>query len=222
MKKVQKIKLSEVDRIVMNSYRSVMEGLSDFLGEGFELILHSLEDFDSSVVNVIHGHHSGRRIGAAISDTALSMLVKIESEHLNGYISYDAVNRQGIPLRCSTIIIYGENHRAIGILAINFYMNTPVSDLFPVFAAAKHPLDSLIQNDALGDGGAAIQSAYDEAYLIVSRNDSITPSLRNKEIISILNNQGVFNRKDSVSKVAQLLSVSKNTVYMHLRSLKDK
>lgn len=222
MKKVQKIKLTDVDRIVMNSYRSVMEGLSDFLGEGFELILHSLEDFDSSVVNIIHGHHSGRRIGAPISDIALSMLVKIESEHLSGYISYDAVSRQGVPLRCSTIVIYGEDHRPIGILAINFYMNTPVSNLFPVFAAAKHPLDNIIQNDVLGDSDQAIQTAYDEAYLIVSRNDSITPSLRNKEIISILNNQGVFNRKDSVSKVASLLGVSKNTVYMHLRSLKER
>ena len=39
-------------------------------------------------------------------------------------------------------------------------------------------------------------------------------------IIEILYQQGVFNMKNAVEHVAELLEISKNTVYLHLRSVK--
>ncbi|MFV0379301.1 MAG: transcriptional regulator [Anaerorhabdus sp.] len=223
MKEVKKIKLTDIDRIILNSHRSVMVGLADFLGRGCEILLNSLEDFDNSIINIINGHLSGRRIGDPITDMALSMLVKVESEHLNGYISYEAVSKKGAPLRCSTLVIYGENHRPIGLLCINFYMNTPASDIFPLFKILNQPMDAPIRNDAFADDvEKVLQTMYDQAYLVVSRDESIPASLRNKEIITILYNQGLFNMKDSVIQLAQVMGVSKNTVYMHLRSIKGK
>ena len=44
---------------------------------------------------------------------------------------------------------------------------------------------------------------------------------RNKEIIRLVHEQGIFKMKNAVPKVAQELGVSKNTVYLHLRSLKN-
>ncbi len=222
MKKVQNIVLSEMDRIILNSYRYVIKGLADFYGDGFEIILHSLEDLENSVISIMNGHLSGRKIGAPVSDAAISILVKIESDNLEGHMSYDAISKCGVPMRCSTMVIYGENHRAIGLLSINFYMNTPVSNMFPMFKI-KTEVESLIRPDSLSsdDVDKTIQIAFEEAYLVVYRNDSILPSQRNKEIIEILFNQGIFNMKDSVQKIANLLGISKNTVYMHIRTIKD-
>ena len=45
---------------------------------------------------------------------------------------------------------------------------------------------------------------------------------KKREIISILDEQGIFQFKDSVMQVAELLTVSKNTVYLHLRNLHKK
>ena len=47
------------------------------------------------------------------------------------------------------------------------------------------------------------------------------PSLRNREIIAILNDGGIFQIKESVALVAQALSISKGTVYLHLRTLRE-
>ena len=45
--------------------------------------------------------------------------------------------------------------------------------------------------------------------------------LRYEEIIRLVHEQGIFKMKNAVPKVAQELGVSKNTVYLHLRSLKN-
>ena len=53
------IKLTNTDRIILNSYRTFLDGLADYLGIGFEFVLHSLEDCEQSVIKIINGHHTG-------------------------------------------------------------------------------------------------------------------------------------------------------------------
>jgi len=50
---------------------------------------------------------------------------------------------------------------------------------------------------------------------------SVSPQNKNKEIIIQLYQRGIFNIKDAVLKVASLLGISKNTVYLHIRNLKE-
>ena len=37
------ITLTETDRQILQSYRNVVAGLENYLGEGYEIVLHSLE-----------------------------------------------------------------------------------------------------------------------------------------------------------------------------------
>ena len=50
-------------------------------------------------------------------------------------------------------------------------------------------------------------------------NSNIPAVNKNKELIRILYEEGIFRIKDSVVEVANALSISKNTVYLHLRSI---
>ena len=72
------VKLTETDREILKSYSTMLEGLSMYLGEGYELVLHSLEDYSSSAVKVIHGLHTGRTEGAPLTDLALDLLEKMQ------------------------------------------------------------------------------------------------------------------------------------------------
>lgn len=64
----------------------------------------------------------------------------------------------------------------------------------------------------------SLKEASDQVY-----NDrSIATSNKNKEIIAILNDKGIFNFKDSVVKIADMMGISKNTVYMHIRNIAKK
>ena len=50
-------------------------------------------------------------------------------------------------------------------------------------------------------------------------DEAIAPSLKNRAIVSELYEKGIFSLKDSVVRIAQLLGISRNTVYLHLRNL---
>ena len=55
----------------------------------------------------------------------------------------------------------------------------------------------------------------------VYANRSILSSNRNKEIIAILHDRDIFRLKNAVSKVSEMLGISRNTVYLHLRNLQN-
>lgn len=215
------IKLTATDRIILNSYRSFLDGLADYLGTGFEYVLHSLEDCENSVIKIINGQHTGRKLGAPITDLALNMLNKIQTEKLDGYISYESKNKKGNQLYSTTISVYGENHRIIGLVCINFHTDTPLSETFPVFKMFDNSAHHMMNENFAVDVDALIEQAYTEAYHQVMTDDKISVNLKNKEIVNLLYSQGIFRMKDAVIKVASVMNVSKNTVYMHLRGLKE-
>ncbi len=64
-----------------------------------------------------------------------------------------------------------------------------------------------------------ISSALEDAKLKIYANENISSSNKNKEIIHLLYQKGIFNMKDAVYQVASQLGISKNTVYLHLRNL---
>lgn len=215
------IKLTATDRMILNSYRSFLDGLADYLGKGFEFVLHSLEDYENSVIKIINGQHTGRKLGAPITDLALNMLGKIQDENLDGYISYESKNKKGNLLYSTTISVYGERHRIIGLICINFHVDTPLSEVFPIFNMIDRSSRNVLNENFAVDVDALIEQAYSEAHQQVMSDESISTNLKNKEIINILNNQGIFSMKDAVVKVASVMNVSKNTVYMHLRGMKE-
>ena len=67
-----------------------------------------------------------------------------------------------------------------------------------------------------------ISTAMAKARENVSASANIPSTNRNKEIIRQLYQQGIFNIKDSVVWVSESLGISKNTVYLHLRSIENK
>lgn len=67
-----------------------------------------------------------------------------------------------------------------------------------------------------------VSVALEEARDKVLPNPLISAANKNKEIISILHQKGIFNIKDSVLKISRLLNISKNTVYLHIRNMENR
>lgn len=213
------MKLTETDLKILKSYDTVLDGLAEYLGDGCEIVLHSLGKLDESVVKIVNGHHTGRKIGAPITNVALEMLAKVEQEPDVTSISYFSKNKNGEPLKSATITIKGENNRIIGLFCINYYLNTPLSQFISVFSYCN---ESRSQSEVfLDDGHDVLEDAILQAKQIILSDNTILPSLKNRNIINILYKQGVFNIKNAVDIVAVSLNISKNTIYLHLRNIKD-
>ena len=145
---------------------------------------------------------------------------KIEERPDTNCITYFNRNQKGEPLKSATIVIRNHSRMAIGLLCINFYMNTSVFQFLQSMTppAAQTP-DSPVEESYVENVDELIVQAVTEASQKVQNDSAISNANKNKEIVSILYQRGIFNLKDAVVKVAGLMGISKNTVYMHVRNL---
>lgn len=216
------INLTKMDKAILESYKNLVVNLGSYLGEGYEIILHSLEDLHHSVIQIVNGHYSGRTTGAPITDLALALLSQINDSKDHSAICYMNRSKKGVPLRSSTIPIAGENDRIIGLLCMNFYTDIPMSSLLQKFQIedlqtmnnGKETVETFAENtDEL------IEATLSTVREHILNDSSISTQNKNKEIVIALHHKGIFNIKDAVVKVASAMGISKNTVYMHIRNI---
>ena len=214
----QEIQLTLVDRQILQSYCKMVYGLANYLGSAYEIVVHSLDNMEHSVIAIVNGDHTGRTVGAPITNQALKML-KLFNESDRYSESYFSRNKNGEPLKSTTIAIRGENDRVIGLLCINFYMNSSFEDILSSFIPPEKLSYDSFQNEAFeANVDDMIVSSFNAAKEKVMSDAAILPSNKNKAIVWLLADNGIFKIKESVTRVADLLGVSKNTVYLHLRS----
>lgn len=215
------IKLTRSDRMILESYIHFVEGLGQYLGDGYEIVIHSLENLNSSALKIINGFHSNRKEGAPITDLALQLLGRMEHGHKHA-LCYANKSRSGAPMKSATIPLLGENGRIIGLMCINFYTDTPLANILANLWAPEENIfhsENMASETFTQNTDDLIGQAVSEARETVLTDSSISSSNKNKEIIFLLHEKGIFRLKDSIVKVAALLNISKNTVYMHIRNL---
>ncbi|EGO8275198.1 PAS domain-containing protein [Enterococcus faecalis] len=202
----------------------MLDGLGNFFGSTHEVILHSLENLESSAIKVINGHFSNRKEGAPITDMALKMLSQVESEHDYAVKPYYNKNQKGVILKSSTIPVIGENDRIIGLICINMHLEMPLidylQDLLP--SGQQNDMSQELKNsEHFSDNiDELITTSLTKVKQAVESDPNVSNLNQNKEIVIRLYDQGIFNLKDSVIKIADRLGISKNTIYLHIRNHK--
>ncbi len=216
-----KVQFTIIDSMIIESYKTVVDGLAEYLGQNYEIVLHSLLDLEKSVIHIKNGFHTGRKIGAPITNMALEMLSKIDTESAN-YFTYFTKNKNGEPVKSTTIAIRGENNRIIGLVCINFFLNSSFLDVISDFCNSDSGINAekhkFVYESFSDDPIQLILNAIKETIDEVDQKQEVSTAQRNKAIISILFDKNIFKLKNAVVVVAKELKVSKNTVYMHLRS----
>ncbi|AMJ41613.1 helix-turn-helix transcriptional regulator [Anaerotignum propionicum] len=215
----QSFSLSDHDRAILYSYVNVAEGVAEFLGNFCEVVIHNLENMDHSVMHIINGHLSGRQVGASISEVTLSFLNRMMAEPNLNHLYYFAKNKRGETFKSSISAIMGEKENIIGLLCINMYLSSPISDLVHFMTPSESTKQENISETFVENTVELMLHALEEAKKAVYSNLSISSSNKNKEIVSTLYQKGIFNLKDSVVTIADHLGISKNTVYMHIRNM---
>ncbi len=215
------VKLTKIDKQILYSYIPVIDGLAKYLSPCYELVLHSLEDFDHSVICIYNGEHTGRMVGAPITDLALNLLEQIEDGHVDSIVYYSK-NAKGEPLKSTTLAIRGEGNKVIGLICINMYMNTPFIDVLNSFVPDLSINSGMINETYTQNPDELIESTLETEKASVMADQTILPSNKNKIIIERMYDKGIFQLKDSVLKVEKLMGISKNTIYMHIRNHKKK
>lgn len=217
------IKLTYDELDMLDSYKTMCEGLSAFLGDGFEFLVYSLEGAGRPAVKISNGQYTGIA-GSTPPDSDIPEIIdKAFINTGNKYVSCFRRNKKGIPLKTSAITLCGQCGRPIALLIVNFYLNTPVSQLLSCYCPSaeqkEDPNFSAVHRSFSSDSDEVLADIVKNVRRQVASDSDISAVNKNREIIWRLYRLGLFKIKNSVQCCADLLGISRNTVYMHIRNI---
>jgi len=206
------------DKTILARYDLVAEMIATTFGKGCEVVIHSLEDLGHSVVTIYNGEVTGRSIGSPITDLGLQVLNKAFESKEENLIPYFSKTKAGKPLKSVTLVIRNDETVPIGFLCVNFDLSMPLNQFLEVFSPSGETLPSG-ENFAPDVGELVAQAVADELEAI-SRITGVSPTEKNRRVVSNLEQRSVFDIKGSVELVAGELGVTKHTIYKYLREMR--
>ncbi len=218
-KKQYQVKLTKEDKFLLSSYANIAEGIAKMFGKHCEVALHSLEDTNHSLIKIINGHITGRKVGAPLTDLALEVLTNSERNGEEVIGPYYSTTPSGKTLRSVTILIRNKKNTLIGFLCINFDLSCPLTDLAEFISIDREHNsrgEEIIEHFS-GSVEDLLKELYKEYSTQLSKVTGLSPMEKNKLIVSNIYKKGIFNLKGSIETLAQIMGLSKYTVYNYVR-----
>jgi predicted transcriptional regulator YheO len=198
------------------------EGIVAVVGPHCEVVVHDFSDPEHSVV-LIAGNVTGRRVGAPVPD--LSFISGELDRDTPDQMNYRA--RIGSHhLQSSTIWIRDTDDTPIGAVCINVDYSdlTHARDLLDKLATSTQNVSDLVITDTFAkDVGDLIELSVSE---FLRQEDVQSVEAMGYEdklrLIQSLEERGLFRIRGAVNRVADVLDVSRASIYNYRSSLKQK
>ncbi|MCT8554898.1 transcriptional regulator [Glaesserella parasuis] len=208
--------LSDEDHAILASYFPVVDGIAALIGEHCEIVLHSLEFLEHSAIYIVNGHNTDRKIGSPITDRALWSLHHMQTDSVSK--PYFTRAKGGVLMKSVTIAIRNGKQHVIGLICININLDIPVSQFLNSFIALPESEGSVNFASSVED----LVAQTIESTIVEIKNDrNISNSNKNRHIVTALFEKGIFDIKDAINQVADRLEISRHTVYLYIRQLKQ-
>ncbi|NNI01049.1 helix-turn-helix transcriptional regulator [Pasteurella multocida] len=209
---------TEEDKTILHSYRAVVDGVRALIGRHCEIVLHSLEDLEHSTICIANGHNTNRQIGSPLTDLALKSLHNMQTDSVSKPYFTRAKN-QGL-MKSVTIAIRNKRQRIIGLLCININLDVPVSEFMQAFMPTQAEAEASSVNFASSVEELVAQTV-EKTIEEVTADRLVANNNKNRQIVISLYEKGIFDIKDAINLVAERLDISRHTVYLYIRQLKQ-
>lgn len=118
-----------------------------------------------------------------------------------------------------TTIIRNTKGNPIGLLCINVDMDAPVQSFLKTMLPLELGEITKAPETFAKDIDETVTSTAEVVRNEVHADSSIAPSKRNREVITRLQELGIFKYKDSIILAAKTLGISRDTIYLYLREM---
>lgn len=211
---------SDKDRECLVSHFRLADTIADFIGPHCEVVIHSFENFEKSVVKIVNGHHTGREVGSPITDLGLKMLRHVEQTGEVTPKSYFTKSKDGSLLKSTTCVLAGEKGRPIGLFCINMNLSHPFPEIIKTLMPDMTQANGAVSENFSSSATDVITQALDNAIQDVENNPSVTLKGKNKAITKQLLENGIFELKEATAMVAERLGITRHAVYKYIREFK--
>ena len=199
---------------------STAHGIARQFGKDCEVCIHdlSVKDLEHTIIFIINGHVSGRKIGDGASKVVLETLEAIEKgDIIVDHLGYRTTTQDGRILKSSTVFLKDSTGKYRWVLGINY----DVTALMNVDAALQS-ITTVESHDSNGDGQIPlnVNDVLDNLINQSVKRIGKPPALMNKEekiqAIQFLRDAGAFLITKSGDKVSNFYGISKFTLYSYI------
>ncbi|MDF2155122.1 PAS domain-containing protein [Vibrio sp. CAU 1672] len=221
MMHVKQVRFTDQDRQYLSNYFRLADTIADLIGAHCEVVIHSFESLDNSVVKIVNGHHTGREIGSPITDLGLRMRSQFEKTGEVSPKSYFTNASDGSLLKSTTCILAGPELKPIGMLCINMNLSFPFPEIVKTLLPQCNVSQTLVSETFSNNANDVIKQALSTATAEVDQDATVSAKGRNKAIIRYLFDNGVFELKETTTQVSEQLGISRQAVYKFIREFKS-
>lgn len=203
---------------ILEKYKPIADMIVSTFGSNCEVVIHDLNQVQSSLI-YIKGSVTGRELGAPTTEVILKEL-RQHGDNVKDKLGYTTRSRDGKFIKTSVSFIRNVEGKVIGFLGINFDITpfTMVNQILSEFSATndmnhiEEPLTESYAKNIEEVFENIIQSTLAKIEVPInrmSRDDKIF-------FVQKLDATGGFMIHGAVDRIADLLEVSKQTIYNYL------
>lgn len=204
---------------LLKEAKKITHALGKMFAPFCEVVLHDLCSPEKSIL-AIENNFSGRKVGDATTNIGLERAINPDfPEVLQNYAN---TLPNGKSLKSTSIGIKNEAGKYIASICLNFDTSAfaQISSQLQIFTAtqlATHSTKEQLRSLSLEE--------IHEAVLLFAQKHQSTPQDLNKEqkqeLIQILESKGLLHLRNAISNLANILGVTRPTIYSYLKTRKN-
>lgn len=196
--------------------KQVAEGIAAQFGSNCEVVVHDLSrNPDHSIVAIVNGHVSGRKVGDGASHVVMEQLQTNDPEPQD-HLCYLMKTPDGKILKSSTVYIHNSRGKVSAILAINY----DISKLLMVEDAVRElistPEPQQAEPEKIVNINDLLEDLIQQSVALVGKPVALMNKEDKVKAIQFLNQNGAFLVTKSGDKIAKYFGISKYTLYSYI------
>lgn len=209
---------------LLKNFIPFIDGLANTFGKNCEVVLHDISKPQQSIIAIANGNITNRTVGSPMTEMGLKAIRNKEYEE--GLIKYKTITNNGRTLKSSTFFIKDEAGEVIGCLCINLDITEFLLAQNLLKDITMTMMDQVVQDKS--DDETYSSNINDILYNVVDKviKDFGKPiAYLSKEekvsIVKVLDEKGMFLIKGAVDYIAEILCVSRYTIYNYLDEIRE-
>lgn len=216
-KSVSKGLRSKENEAIYHAVDSVVDLIAKAFGSNCEVILHSLEDLGHTVIKIVNGHVTGRKLGSPMTDFGMDILEKAKSLEKDVIGSYYSQLDNEKSLKSASMLIRNARGDPIGMLCINLDLSAPLLDFVRELLPEGEEFTGKIVEHFPSNLNELVERTLETVMSRVGNQREIPHSMKNKAIVMELYKKGMFKVAGVIDILAKNLGISRYTVYNYIR-----
>ena len=200
----------------MQMLKQIASALAAQFGSGCEVVIHDLSrNPDHSIVAIINGHVSGRKVGDGASNVVMEQL-RTQDPEPKDHLCYLTKTPDGKILKSSTVYIRNSKGKASEILAINYDISAllMVESALHGLVSTEGPQPS--EPEKIVNINDLLEELIQQSVALVGKPVALMNKDDKVRAIQFLSRHGAFLVTKSGDKVAKHFGISKYTLYSYI------